>query len=161
MKHYSESFRQEIVRQFIDSPWMSLRAFSKEIRIGRTTLTRWIRRYHNSPLSNLSQRSHGWSDAQKSTILSDCADLNDIEVGAYCRQHGLYRCALNNWRNDMKSNKPKTMSEKQLAELTTLRKDNKALERKLKKKEKALQEAQALLELKKKVDTLFKVNKVS
>jgi len=79
--------------------------------------------------------------------------MNETEVGAYCRQHGIYSMHLKEWENDfMKQDMP---DQKYKAENIALRKKNADLERELRRKEKALAEAAALLVLKKKADVIW------
>ena len=82
--------------------------------------------------------------------------MNEEELGAYCRKHGLYTTDIKRWseilESSMDSDKPIKEIEK---ELKTEQEKKKALEKELKYKEKALAEAAALLVLRKKADAIW------
>jgi transposase-like protein len=88
------------------------------------------------------------------------AALTGPELGAFCRERGLYPKQLARWRQAAEdANGPSAPSMADQRELQRrnqeLIRQNRKLERELQKKEKALAEAAALLMLSKKLDQLW------
>lgn len=101
----------------------------------------------------------GWSAAYKFTVLHEIAGLNDTELGAYCRERGLFPEQVSRWRQaatDANAAPVLTMAEQK--ELERFRaqdqREIKALRKELQRKDKALAEAAALLSLRKKWEAL-------
>lgn len=87
----------------------------------------------------------------------ETSSLSEEELGQYCRKKGLYPEQIKKWRaacesaNDWDRTQAKIMKE----QVKASNQKNKELERELRRKEKALAEAAALLVLKKKVQNLW------
>ena len=79
--------------------------------------------------------------------------MSGDEISAYCRRHGFYTMQLKEWENHFMKND--SSDQKYKAEIIDLRKRNAELERALRRKEKALAEAAALLILKKKAEAIW------
>jgi transposase len=98
--------------------------------------------------------SSSWSRAKKLAVIIETAGLSEPALNRYCRHQGLYKSQLEQWKTELMSES--NSSEKSLhQELKQLRMQNKQLQRELKRKEKALAEASALLLLKKNLDQLY------
>jgi uncharacterized small protein (DUF1192 family) len=100
------------------------------------------------------QASHkdpeGWSAADKFTVVLETAGLNGTELSSYCRERGLYPEQVERWRQaSQDANEKPVLTLKEQRELEKLRaqdqREIKRLEKELRKKEKALAEAAALL----------------
>ncbi len=83
--------------------------------------------------------------------------MNEEELAGYCRQKGLYREQIIAWQQTcMQANGKVFEASKQLnGQLKEEKQRSKTLERDLKKKEKALAEAAALLLLRKKAQAIW------
>jgi hypothetical protein len=84
------------------------------------------------------------------------AAMNETERGAWCREHGVYATDLEAWRQS--ATQALAGPEERRATPQQTRQDQrriKDLERELRRKEKALAEAAALLVLSKKVSAIF------
>lgn len=98
------------------------------------------------------RKSEKWSAAEKLRVITEASSLDDSELGAFMRREGLYETDLREMREaalsglePVKRHKGPTAQEKQI----------KQLQRELRRKEKALAEAAALLVLKKKFHALL------
>lgn len=102
-----------------------------------------------------------WSNPQKLKVLLETQHLGDDELGAYLRNLGLFYSTLVQWRtevlDDVKKNKP--VDEKKKKEAQYLRKIRE-LEAELKMKDRALKEATAIINLKKKAELILPVIEV-
>lgn len=88
-------------------------------------------------------------------ILLATANLPEQELGKYCRMHGIYTHQLEQWREEVMKMDPKEKETKFRHEIKALKAKNKRLDKELRRKEKALVEASALLLLKKKAQALW------
>ena len=121
------------------------------------TLYKWRKTWRlQGDVVPASQREpEGWSAADKFTVVLETAGLNATELSAYCRERGLDPEQVDRWRQaaqDANENPVLTMKEQK--ELEKLRaqdqREIKRLQKELRRKEKALAEAAALLMLRKK-----------
>lgn len=85
--------------------------------------------------------------------MSETQSLSDADLGAYLRREGLHEATLQAWRSAALEGltQPSTRSRATSAEQKRVRE----LERELRRKEKALAEAAALLVLQKKVQAIW------
>ncbi len=106
---------------------------------------------------NTKQPYEKHSATQKFAIVVQAASLNEAELAEYCRKKGLYPDRVKAWRTQAeKAMAGGIVSAKELREAVTAeKKRNKALERELHRKEKALAETAALLTLRKKAAAIW------
>jgi len=99
----------------------------------------------------------GWSSRDKFSAVLESAGMNETELAEYCRRKGLYPNQIEAWRKACENaNDWSQATEKQLKEGTKhQRKKVRALERELRRKEKALAETAALLVLRKKAEAIW------
>jgi transposase-like protein len=83
------------------------------------------------------------------------SSLNDTQISAYCRQHGIFKFQLNNWKESFMSTSQNHKNRENMSELKLLRAENKKLKQELNRKESALAEAAALLVLQKKTALIW------
>ena len=104
-----------------------------------------------------------WSAVDKLAAVIQAAGLSGADLGAYCRERGLFPKQLARWRQvaeDANSHSAPSMSDQKELQRQNqqLIRQNRRLERELQKKEKALAEAATLLMLVKKRDLLWPQN---
>jgi len=98
----------------------------------------------------------GWGATDKFTVVLETAGLNATELSAYCRERRLYPQQVERWRQaSQDANEKPVLTLKEQKELERLRaqdqKEIKRLKQELRRKEKALAEAAALLIASKKI----------
>jgi transposase-like protein len=138
-------------------------ALAEEVGVAQSTLSRW-RRQANTILDmakNTSNKKHKQPPddrpaEEKFRIVMEAAQLSDKELGAFLRKEGVHESHLEAWRKSMMealsgSSKTPRGSRKGSGEAKRV----KALERELRRKEKALAETAALLVLKKKAEAIW------
>jgi len=155
MRQLTQEAKKTIVGKALNRKDKTLSEIAKEYSIGLSTLEKWIRQ-HKDGKPNI-QAGEAPSSAQLTREeqfehLLATSKLDDVRLGAYCRERGLYSFQLQQWKNEFMShdNKQKTQSE-----LKALKSENKLLKQDLSRKDRALAETTALLVLKKKADLLF------
>ena len=95
-----------------------------------------------------------WSAGQRLLALQQTHGLSGPELHAWCREKGLFEHQLIAWRDAFCSAATSDSRESRLA-LRELQTRNEGLQRELRRKEKALAEAAALLVLQKKFQALW------
>lgn len=161
MIHLSEEAKKSIVEKALSRKGVGLTEIASAHNVGYSTLQKWIvkyktgifdsKKYHESSANNSLTRS------EQLQHLLETSALDEIALGAYCREHGLYSFQIQQWKSEfMSQDKNQKKSENQ-AELKALRAENKDLKRDLLRKDRALAETTALLVLKKKAGLLFGV----
>ena len=157
MRRYSETVKADVRRRMSPPQRQSVARISEELGIHVMTLYKWRKTWRlQGDVVPASQREpEGWSAADKFTVVLETAGLNATELSAYCRERGLYPEQVDRWRQaaqDANENPVLTMKEQK--ELEKLRaqdqREIKRLQKGLRRKEKALAEAAALLMLRKK-----------
>lgn len=164
MGTYSAEFKANAVRRMAGPGAVSATQLSRELGVGQPTLSRWLKDAATvAPVSkpktsrgapqSAPRRPQDWSVDEKLRFLAEAAATPEEELGALLRSRGVHEAQLTEWRDGVTEvlSKPKRSGGKPSAEAKRIA----ALEKELRRKEKALAEAAALLVLKKKVQELF------
>ena len=157
-QRHSSQFKEAILNKLSQSS-LSVRKFAEQEGINLSTLYSWQKQFNTSGLkvSKVSS-SDKWSSEEKFAVVLETSTLSEIELSEYCRTKGLYPEQIKAWKqaciagNTTKPNKRVKQTPEQKAD----KKRIKALERELRRKEKALAETAALLVLGKKYDAYWK-----
>ncbi|AOY57223.1 hypothetical protein dsmv_3680 [Desulfococcus multivorans DSM 2059] len=98
-----------------------------------------------------------WNARDKFAAVLESASLNEHETAEYCRRKGIYPQQLEQWRQacEAANDWDRQTNIKLKSDRKTDRKRIKDLERELRRKEKALAEAAALLVLQKKAQAIW------
>jgi transposase len=151
--NYSQAFKAKMVEKMLPPTSMSATALAAKCGVLQPTLSRWLREACNVPKMNQTTKKQGFTPAEKLRVLTEAGRLSDAELGEYLRRNGLHEATLKQWRKDAedglrdarRSNAKESKEKKRIKEL----------ERELRRKEKALAEASAILVLKKKVAEIW------
>jgi len=133
---------------------VSASALARETGITQQTLSRWLRAAGSvDPMSDSgARRPQDWTAEEILAAVTEAASLSDEELGAFLRRKGLCATHLEQWRARILSGlDAPTRSSGRTPEARRV----KELERELRRKEKALAEAAALLVLQKKVRAIW------
>lgn len=166
MNSYSEAFKSKMVQRMLGPEAVSQTALSAETGIAQGTLSRWVRAARGTirpmpnrssstppPSSRVARRTEDWSAAERLRVLGETWQLRDDELGAYLRREGLHRVTLDEWRAAALEGLAPARSAR--AKSSADQKRVRELERKLRRKDRALAEAAALLVLQKKVQAIW------
>ena len=156
MRRYSEAVKADVKRRMSPPQRQSVARISEELGIHVVTLYNWRKawRLQGEVVPASEKEPEGWSAADKFTVVLETAGLNDTELGAYCRERGLFPEQVSRWRQAATdANAAPVLAMAEQKELERLRaqdqREIKALKKELQRKEKALAEAAALLVLRK------------
>ena len=166
---FTHSFKIQAVEKALNvDRSMSLKVLADNLGVGYSTLQTWIRQskspefemhketelQHTNSMSK-EKRPQDWTQEERLNMVISCAALSDEETSQLCRQQGLYPHHVNQWKDDLLTVNTQNDKVKSQGEMKTLRSENKALKRELRRKEKALAETAALLVLQKKVHEIW------
>ncbi|EOR23991.1 transposase [Niallia nealsonii AAU1] len=158
-KRYTEEMKESILKRMMPPINESVSQISKEFGITEPTLYKWRKeaRIAGKPTPGNGQVSDQWSSEDKFLIVMETYSMNQADLAEYCRKKGLYKDQIEAWREScLNANGHKTNQTKQLnQELKEEKRKAKTLEKDLRKKEKALAEAAALLLLRKKAQAIW------
>lgn len=160
-----------MVQRMMGPRAMSASALSADVGVHQPTLSRWLREARGS-LGSMSKRSaerknpspstspkarraDDWPADERLRVVGEASGLADAELGAFLRREGLHESTLKEWRAaamaGLAPQATRRSRTKQVAEQKRVRE----LERELRRKDKALAEAAALLVLQKKVQAIW------
>ena len=150
---YSTERRAAVLKKLEPPNAVPLRQLAKDEGISEATLHTWRRdaRSQGRLLPDADAGPDGWTSRDKFAAVLETAALNEVDLATYCRQRGLYAEQIQAWRTACEqANDWARASSQRLGQATKDdKKQIKALERDLARKEKALAEAAALLVLRK------------
>jgi transposase-like protein len=150
--------RESVVRRLLSFE-VSVAALAQETGISQGTLYNWRNEaQHRGEAVVRSVRHPGKrSSGERLAVVVETFALNEAELAEYCRKKGLYPEEVRAWRTQAeRAMAGSVVSAKELgAAVAAEKKRAKALERELKRKEKALAETAALLTLRKKAAAIW------
>jgi hypothetical protein len=135
---------------------------ANDLHMAVGTLRKWLSR-SNQTKGNVSEPAlqlpddlpaQSWGPAQRLQALLETHALSQTQLHAWCREKGLFEHQLKAWR-DAFCSAPASDSRETKAALRELQTRHEVLQRDLRRKEKALAEAAALLVLQKKFQALL------
>jgi len=125
---------------------------AQELNLPLGTLKGWLSHPPTQPDLPHNVTAQSWSSAQKLQALKESYTLTGSDLNAWCREKGLFEHQLKQWQQAFCQSLPTGKADpayRALEHKTT------QLERELRRKEKALAEAAALLVLQKKFRALL------
>jgi transposase len=159
MPKYSEEFKEKIVQKMMPPNAISISQIRRETGVSEPTLHSWRNKVRGKGKAVPADPSNPeqWSGQDKLSVVIETAPLNEQELSEYCRRKGLYVEQVARWKEAAIAGNDS--SERLFdAERRDWRKQKakvRELEKELRRKEKALAEAAALLMLKKKVQVIW------
>lgn len=158
---HAPEFREQALSKVRQRGARSVQDIANDLNMSAGTLRKWIGQAnkkdsepvpeHQLP-SNLPVPS--WSPAQRLLALNHTYTLSGEKLHAWCRENGLFEHQLKAWREAFCGTTAPDAKEAKSA-LRELQVKHEVLQRELRRKEKALAEAAALLVLQKKFQALW------
>jgi transposase-like protein len=159
MPRYSDEFKEQIVRKMMPPNALSVAQVSRETGVSEPALYHWRNacRQEGQVVPADPSNPEAWSGANKLAVVIETAALNEAEMADYCRRKGLYVEQIIRWRAAASAGAEtlRPLSAIERREFQQERKKTRQLEQELRRKEKALAEAAALLVLSKKVQAIW------
>ena len=162
MRRYSEAVKADVRRRMSPPHRQSVARISEQLGIHVITLYKWRKawRLQGEVVPASDKAPEVWSATDKFTVVLETAGLNATELSAYCRERGLFPEQVERWRQaSQDANDKPVLTLKEQKELEKLRaqdqREIKRLKQELRRKEKALAEAAALLMAAKKIQAFW------
>lgn len=155
MAVYSAELKEQIVRKMMPPSNQSVARIHRETGISEPTLYAWKKHYRERGFVVPSKSSHpnDWDAKSKLAAVIQTAAMNEAEASAWCREHGIYKEQLADWKAAFEAMGAEPSTSK--AELAAALKENRKLQKELDRKDKALAETAALLALSKKARAIW------
>lgn len=156
---YTASVRSSMVRKMSGPGARSATSLAEETGVPQPTLSRWLRKAGSvrgvssrEPKETPARRPQDWTLEEILAAVLEGSRLSGEELGAFLRRSGIHEAHLDEWRGRLAAavqggTKPRGRS----ADARRIQE----LEKELRRKEKALAEAAALLMLQKKVREIW------
>ena len=159
MKRYSVERKAAAMQKMMPPHNTPIPELAAETGISDATLYNWRKqaRVEGIAVPADGKNPEKWSSEDKFAIVLEAASLNEAELAEYCRQKGLYVEQIEAWRKAcLQANANRAAQAKARQEQTKQdRRRIKKLEQELRRKDKALAEAAALLVLQKKAQAIW------
>lgn len=157
-KQYSDAFiEQALVKVYSRGENRTIRDVAGDMNVSYVTLRNWVKRKSLDDVSASAakeKRPQEWQRDEKLAALMETHGLDEETLQAWCREHGIFPHHLHSWQKDFITEQaPATVPEGRV--LKTLKSENDELKAELRRKDKALAEAAALLVLQKKFRALW------
>ena len=161
-KHYSENFKARMVERLVGERRTSANALSQELGVPQSTLSRWLREAGSvvavskkDDAKPPAKRPDDWSPQEKLGAVLESASIPVAELGIWLRRKGLKEEHLRQWRETLTERAGSVFAPRAVRADAGERKKIEALEKELKRKDKALAETAALLVLQGKMQALW------
>ena len=156
---YSQERKEAVLRKMMPPHNRTIKQLAREEGISEATLFNWRKqaREKGMLLPDGANGPEGWSARDKFAAVLEVSSLNETQLAEYCRKKGIYPEQLSQWRkacenaNDWDRESNRRLKSAKKADRQKIKK----LERELRRKEKALAEAAALLVLQKKAQAIW------
>lgn len=156
-KQYSDAFiEQALIKVYSRGENRSVRDVAGDLNVSYVTLKNWVKRKSVDDVSASAakeKRPQDWQRDEQLAALMETHGLGEEALQAWCREHGIFPHHLDSWRANFVTQEPPPVPEGRI--LKTLKNENDELKAELRRKDKALAEAAALLVLQKKFRALW------
>lgn len=154
MSKYSKEIKAAAIAKMQAPHNKSIPVIEQELNIPQATLYAWRAQAKRLGMLLPDAQRKDWDAASKLNCIIQTASLNQSELSAYCREHGLYPEEITGWRAQLTDQLAQS-ERHQREQISALAKQNKQLQKELTRKDKALAESAALLVLSKKYHALW------
>lgn len=165
---YTAGFRRQMVRRMLGPAAVTATALAKTTGVPQPTLSKWLREAGTvGAMGSAPKAKEGtapgrkWTAAEKLRVVVEAEGLAGPSLGELLRREGVHEEQLRTWRDaaagaltSAEAAPSERLTSGQRKRLAGAEKRVKELERELRRKEKALAEAAALLMLEKKLQAL-------
>ncbi len=156
-RKYTKDEKDKLTVRLLPPENYSITKLSNETGISKSTLATWKSKALNGKSTKHSDKL---TQHQKFLVVMETYTLSEIELSKYCRTNGYYIEDIKKWRlNCINSNSKNAFDPSKTKNLEDDLKEEKLktkeLAKDLRRKEKALAEAAALLVLRKKLNAIF------
>ena len=150
MARYGQAFKDRAVARLLPPESADINVVAQQVGVSASTLERW-----RADALAAGKKHGGWTAAARLEAVLTTASLSEEQKNAWCRAQGIYPSELVEWRQTATAALEQPQSSVANASAREDRRRVRELERELRRKDKALAEAAALLVLSKKLEAIF------
>ena len=155
---YSLAFKESQVKKVLPPSNRSIKEISVEAGVSEQTLRNWINKAKEGTLQRKNTvGGAGRSPREKLNLVIESRTITEENMGHWLREKGLHSEHVTQYEQELRD-MVENNNYKEKQRIKTLEKQNKDLQKELRKKEKALAEMAALYTLKKKAEELWGEN---
>lgn len=157
MPRYTREKKEHVLSLMSPPQNLSVAEVSRRTGISEPTLYGWRNQARSSgrPMPGESHDAEQWKAQDKFAVVVETMGLSEVERAEYCRRKGLYVEQIERWREACLQANAGAGERAGTAALAEERRRSRALEKELRRKEKALAETAALLVLSRKLEALW------
>lgn len=159
MARYSSERKAALLKKLLPPINMSVAELARQENISEVTLYNWRKHAKDggTPVPGDNKLTDEWPAEAKFATVLETAALSEIELSEYCRRKGLYPEQVQQWRQAciLGQQSARALQQAEKAQSKADKKRIRQLEQELRRKDKALAEAAALLILQKKLDAYW------
>lgn len=159
MPHYSPERKAALLKKLLPPINLSVAELARQEKISEQTLYNWRKQLkaEGAAVPGDKPVPDNWPAEARFAVVLETATLSEIALSEYCRSKGLYPEQVREWRQACITGQQSSRERKQIEQEQARadRKRIKELEKELRRKDKALAEAAALLVLRKKLNAYW------
>ena len=154
---YPKEIKEAVLQRMMAPGNEAIAVLAREFNVTEATLYAWRREALKSGavIPGESRSSEQWSGAAKLAVVVETASLSEADLGEYCRKKGLFPEQVSAWREQCEASFDRSSGRASASTEKAERKRIRQLEKELRRKERALAEAAALLVLRKKAAAIW------
>lgn len=152
-KPHTQEFKEQALSKVRQRGSRTQAAVAEELNIPLGTLKGWLQQQPQSPVLPSDGTTREWTLEQRLLALHESHGLSGTALHAWCREKGLFEYQLQQWRAAFCQSVAPTREAS--TELRALQRSHDQLQKEIRRKDKALAEAAALLVLQKKFRALW------
>lgn len=153
--HYSIEFKKAAIQKYLSRGNRTVNEILEDIGISSPTLYQWRDELAKVDGMKKQTKPKDRPPKEKLKLLMEYETFPVEKRGEYLRKNGLHEDHLKDWRQQIEAALSSSFQKAERSELQAEQRKTKQLEKELRRKEKALAEASALLILKKKADLIW------
>jgi transposase len=154
MAGYSEDFKKSVVRKALLPESPGAARIAEEAGISLQTLYHWLRKLRAGVEMGRARDPKDRSVLEKHELVLEAASIAATDLGGWMRERGIHEEHLRLWKGEVRDMLKHNQSAVK-RDLSEERRKVKALEKELRKKDRALAEVTALMVLKKKLEGIL------
>ena len=152
VRKFSVGFKEAFVTKVMNRGDRSISEICKQEGVGLSSASRWLLERDSGSGMKKENSTQGWTPEAKLKAIFESSGLSEEELGLFLRREGLHSYQLEEWRAEilkaLGTQKAKSVKDDRDQKIRELEQD-------LRRKDKALAEASALLILQKKVNLIW------
>ena len=157
MRHYSRDMKEAMVAKLCSPGRPTYSQLAQETGIGLSTLHKWVQKFGSNSHLKQQKSPQDWNAIDRLQAVLEVQNLDDEKFGEFLRRSGLHSHDVESWKSEAlgAAEKVQRGRPKLDPELVTLRQELASLKKNLRRKDKALAEASALIILKKRAEEIW------